>query len=388
MDYSKYFDYASTYPLDKKIFKKCWKMKNKGIFGNPSSLHGDGILSKRILEEARVKISDVLKCKPSEIIFTSGGSECDNMALKGVMLKYKPGNAELITSTIEHPAILETCHQLERLGYKIYYVKPDKYGYIPLNKIKECITDRTKLISIMTVNNETGVKEDIFDIAKLAHENNILFHTDGVQSVGKVFSYPKEVDLISFSSHKFGGLKGTGFLYKKEGIELEPLICGGGQEFNQRSGTQNTFGDYITALCFCQYYNYIFSQKRRMKLLEVENIFWKTLEKEAKKNDMDIRLNFMRAGLINFSIKDVDSLIIQSALYFRYGFMVSTTSACHSNSDDPTPSYVLKEIGIDDEYIGGTLRISFIAESSIFQTKRLAKAIIKLATEQIRKRGK
>lgn len=210
VNYSKYFDYAATYPLDRKIFRKCWKMRNKGIFGNPSSVHGDGINAKRILEQAREKIANTLNCKPNEIIFTSGGSESDNMAIKGVMLKYKPSEAELITSTIEHPAILETCHQLEKWGYKIRYVKPNYKGLIMPDQVEKLINNKTKLISIMAVNNELGTQQVIYTLAALAHKYGILFHTDGVQSVGKrYYNLIQQLDMVSFSSHKFGGLKGT-----------------------------------------------------------------------------------------------------------------------------------------------------------------------------------
>jgi cysteine desulfurase len=217
-----YFDYAATHPFtcNKYLIEKLKvEPKENEIFGNPSSSHELGFKSANILKKSREIIGNCLDCHPKEIIFTSGGTESDNMALKGVMLKYKPEEAELITSTIEHPAILNTCKQLEKLGYIVKYVKPSKRGVVNVEDIEQEITDKTKLISIMAVNNEIGTIQPIHEIAKIAHKNNILFHTDAVQSIGAFKLYLSRnpyIDMASFSGHKFGSLKGTGILYKKK----------------------------------------------------------------------------------------------------------------------------------------------------------------------------
>ena len=180
-----YFDYAATAPVNVEILDNILSDYNTDIlFGNPSSTHTDGILAKEILEQARTDISEILGCNKEEIFFTSGGTESDNMALKGIMLKYNKNNAQLITSTIEHPAILNTCKELEKLGYTIHYVKPDENGIINPKNVEELINPATKLISIMAINNEIGTIEPINEIAKIAHDHNVLFHSDMVQGVG------------------------------------------------------------------------------------------------------------------------------------------------------------------------------------------------------------
>lgn len=386
LDKNKYFDYSATYPLDQKLFTDVYmEYKDKGIFANPSSVNASGRNAKLLLESARNIIAETLNCKPNEIIFTSGGSESDNMAIKGVMLKYKPGEAEMITTTIEHSAVLETCKQLERFGYTIHYVKPNNDGFINSRDIEKLINSKTKLISVMSINNELGTQQPVDAIRDIATKHNVLFHSDGVQSVGKV-GYPIQTfDMVSFSAHKFGGMKGTGFLYKKESIELEPLICGGGQENGFRAGTENVFGNVLMALCLNRHNYYSLRDDR------IGYELWKKQEnKTDKKWDLeyylmglltdefgdDVRINSEGIGVINISFKNVDS----NALQFRLdqeGFEVSTASACHSNKDNPEPSYVLREIGVPEEFIHGTLRIGFSEKTTKKQVKRLAHAIIK-----------
>lgn len=290
------------------------------------------------------------------------------MALKGIMLKYKPGT-ELITSTIEHPAILQTCKQLERFGYKIHYIKPNNRGYVNVNDIKNKINNKTKLISIMTINNELGTRQNIYEISRIAHEKGILFHTDAVQALGKIDLDLSTIDMASFSGHKIGALKGVGFLYKKDNIELEPLICGGGQENNLRAGTENVFGYYMMALCLKEYreewndyniqtMNYL--QDKIVKLL-----------KEAFEGNIIINSN--QLGILNVSFKNINSQTLQLMLSSK-GNMVSVASACHSNIQEP--SYVLKEIGIPLEFQNGSLRISISPSTKEYEVDSLIKNII------------
>lgn len=362
-----YFDYAATYPLNKEIFEYCWDKMEDGIFGNASSSHTEGIKASKLLENARIKIANEFRCEPNEIYFTSGGSESDNMALKGVMLKYKPEEAELITSTIEHPAILETCKQLERFGYKIRYVKPNDMGYIQTQEIKKLINEKTKLISIMTVNNELGVIENIYEIAHLAHNCGVLFHTDAVQSVGKIQLNLSTIDMASFSGHKFGAVKGIGFLYKKDYIELEPLICGGGQEKGLRAGTENVFGAVMMSECIDKYTREWLSTDY---ILDMQNEFVKQLKNHFKDN---IIINSNQLGIVNVAFKNINGETLQLMLSSK-GYAVSTASACHSNSNEP--SYVLKEIGVPKDFIKGSLRISFSPVTKPFEINNLVKNII------------
>lgn len=385
LDKTKYFDYPSTYPLNRRLAQWLYlTYEDKGIFGNPSSINNSGINAKNILNDARFIIADTLSCKPEEIIFTSSGSESDNMAIKGVMLKYKPGEAEMITTTVEHSAILETCKQLERFGYTIHYVKPDKNGLINANEVEDLINNKTKLISMMYVNNETGAIQNIKLFANIAHKHNILFHTDAVQSVGKVPLVPiQNYDLVSFSGHKFGGMTGTGFLYKKEGIELEPLICGGGQEFGYRAGTENVFGNTLMALCFNQTYYYSKSKnekenkirdKKESNIWNLEIDFIDDLTRAL--GEENIRLNGIGIGVVNISFAGIDSNVLQFRLN-NEGFEVSTASACHSNRDNPEPSHVLQELNVPSKFLNGALRIGFSFDTKKKNVKKLEKAIIK-----------
>lgn len=375
LDKNKYFDYPSTYPLDQELFNHLYfKYRNKGIFGNPSSINNSGINAKTLLSIARDIIAEALSCKPREIIFTSSGSESDNLAIKGVMLKYKPNKAEMITTTIEHPAILETCKQLERFGYIIHYLKPRKDGYISLKEMENLINDKTKLISVMGTNNETGIMQNTKRIAKIAHEHGVLFHTDEVQSAGKI--YIKDItkyDLASFSGHKFGGMCGTGFLYKKEGVELEPLICGGGQEFGYRAGTENTFGNLLMAMCFSC--TNILSDKENLttEMWDLEISFIDDLMKAL--GEENVKLNGMTMGIVNISFAGIDSNVLQFRLN-NEGFEVSTASACHSNKENPEPSHVLKELNVPDKFLNGALRIGFSYNTKKSMVKKLENAII------------
>lgn len=372
-----YFDYASTYPTDIEILEQCILKRDDGIFNNPSSTHEEGIKAADLLSKARQKIANILQCSTDEIIFTSGGSESDNTALKGVMLKYKPEEAELITSTIEHPAILETCKQLERFGYTIRYVKPNNKGYIGIENIKKQINDKTKLISIMAINNELGTMQDIYEIAHLAHTKGILFHTDAVQALGKIDLNLDTIDMASFSGHKVGALKGTGFLYVKTYVELEPLICGGGQESNLRAGTENIFGNYMLALCLEKYYN----NWTNFNITYMNSLQDKIVQKLKTAFGDNIIINSNALGIVNIAFKNINSETLQLMLSSK-GDMVSVASACHSNFSEP--SYVLKEIGVPNEFLNGSLRISISPDTKEFEVDNLIKNIILYANHLIK----
>lgn len=364
-----YFDYASTHPINIEILEKCILERDNGIFNNPSSTHEEGIKAADLLLKARQKIANILKCSMDEIIFTSGGSESDNTALKGIMLKYKPEEAELITSTIEHPAILQTCKQLERLGYTVRYVKPNNKGYVNVENIREQINSKTKLISIMTINNELGTLQNIYEIAHLAHTRGILFHTDAVQALGKIDLNLDTIDMASFSGHKVGALKGTGFLYIKTYVELEPLICGGGQESGLRAGTENVFGNYMLALCLEDYYNN-WTELNIEYMNKLQNKIVKELKTAFGDN---IIINSNNIGIVNIAFKNINSETLQLMLSCK-GNMVSVASACHSNVQEP--SYVLKEIEVPVEFLNGSLRISISPNTKEFEVDNLINNII------------
>ena len=234
-----YFDISATTPMDNRIIKLMNDLQ-KHNYGNPSSIHREGQSARAIIEKSRRQLTKIINCKADEIIFTSSGTEANNMVLKGVL----ENNDHLITSSYEHPAIIKTLPYLKEKGVEVTLVKPNPHGMIELEKIKKEIKKNTKLISIMHVNNELGTINPIKKIAELASKQSILFHTDAVQAVGKIPLDVNDipVNFLSMSAHKLYGPKGVGALYKREGSSIKPLIHGGGQEANLRGSTENIAG--------------------------------------------------------------------------------------------------------------------------------------------------
>lgn len=353
---SLYFDYAATAPVNAEILDNILSNCNTDVlFGNPSSTHTNGILAREILEQARANIAETLGCQSNEIFFTSGGTESDNMALKGIMLRYSKNNAQLITSTIEHPAILNTCKELEKLGYTIHYVKPDENGIINPKDVERLINPATKLISIMAINNEIGTIEPINEIAKIAHDHNVLFHSDMVQGIGLYNIDLSNVDLASFSGHKFGAIKGTGILYKKTGIDIEPILKGGGQENGLRSGTENILGALDMAYCLKDTIDK-WNSKNKYELRENFNALVNKLYAEFGDRVYKISNDFGEPNLLSIGFAGIDSRTLQLLLSEEEDICVSVGSACHSNSEDI--SHVIKAINVPKKYQNGVIRIT------------------------------
>lgn len=235
-----YFDNAATTKLDEEVLQEMMRYLKEN-YGNASSIYKLGRESKKAVEDSREKIAKVLNCKPNEIYFTAGGSESDNTAIKGIAKANKSKGNHIITSKIEHPAVLETCKSLEKEGFEVTYISVDENGIINLEELKKSIKDTTILITIMFANNEIGTIQPIEEIGKIAKENNIYFHTDAVQVVGslKIDVQKLNIDSLSLSGHKFYGPKGIGALYIKSGIKFEKFVDGGHQERNKRAGTEN-----------------------------------------------------------------------------------------------------------------------------------------------------
>ena len=238
-----YLDNAATTKLDEEVLQEMIPYLKEN-YGNASSIYKLGRESRKAVEDAREKIAKVLNCKPDEIYFTAGGSESDNTAIKGIARANKKKGNHIITSKIEHPAVLETCKQLEKEGFEISYISVDETGIINLEELKEAIKSTTILITIMYANNEIGTIQPIEEIGKLAKENNIYFHTDAVQAVGsiKIDVQKLNIDSLSLSGHKFYGPKGVGALYVRTGVKFEKFVNGGHQERNKRAGTENVAG--------------------------------------------------------------------------------------------------------------------------------------------------
>ena len=351
----RYFDNAATTKVKEEVVKEMFPYFFQE-YGNPSSLYSIGRSAKRAMEEARGKVANLINCKPSEIYFTGCGSESDNTALKGIAYAKKSQGNHIITSKIEHPAILNTCETLEKQGFDVTYIGVDEDGIIDLEELNNAITDKTILISIMFANNEIGTIQPIEEISKIAKAHNIIFHTDAVQATGNIPIDVKkmEIDMLSMSGHKLYAPKGIGALYVKEGIEFERFMDGGHQERNKRSGTENVPGIVgLGKACEMADKNMEDHQKH---LSELRDYYIKLVEEKIPY----VKLNGSRKkrlpGNANFSYRFVDGEALLLNLDMK-GICASSGSACTSGTSNP--SHVLSAIGLSHDMAQGALRVSF-----------------------------
>ena len=349
-----YLDYAATTPTDPEVAKAMFPYLTKS-YGNPSSLHSFGLEAKEAIEDARSSIADSIGARSSEIIFTSGGTEADNIAIKGIAWHSKSRGDHIITSSIEHPAVIETCKFLEKQGNRITYLPVDSNGLVDPDELKKAITNKTVLVSIMHANNEVGTIEPIADIARITKEADIPFHTDAVQTFGHIPVNVKSfgVDLLSISAHKLYGPKGIGALYVRKGVELTPLLHGGGQENKNRSGTENTASIVGFAKAVELTTQEMSDETRRLTSLRD-----RLIEGIIEKID-DTRLNghprLRLPNNINVSIDYIEGESVMLNLDLE-GICVSTGSAC--SSSEHGPSHVLLAMGLPPEQTYGSLRIT------------------------------
>lgn len=349
-----YFDNAATTKLDDEVLKEMLPYL-KDNYGNPSSIYKLGREARKAIEDSREKIAKVLNCKANEIYFTAGGSESDNTAIKGIAKANKKRGNHIITSKIEHPAVLETCKQLEKEGFEITYISVDEKGIVNLEELKKSIKPTTILITIMFANNEIGTIQPIEEIGKIAKENNIYFHTDSVQAVGsiKIDVQKLNIDSLSLSGHKFYGPKGVGALYVKTGIPFEKFISGGHQERNKRAGTENVAG--IVGIGKAIELAYENLDKYNKKIKELRDYYVKQVEEKIPyikiNGDMEKRL----PGNSNISFRFIEGEGLLLNLDLK-GICASSGSACTSGSLDP--SHVLLAIGLPHEIAHGSLRVS------------------------------
>ncbi len=341
-----YCDHAATTPVKDEVLKEMLPYFTMN-YGNASSIYSIGRRSKRALDNARGKVAKAIGCNEKEIYFTSCGSESDNLAIKGVAIANSEKGKHIITSKIEHPAVLNTCKSLEKEGYEITYLNVSENGVVDLEQLENSIKDETILISIMFANNEIGTIQPIKDISEIAHKSNIIFHTDAVQAVGNVRIDVNElgIDMLSMSAHKFYGPKGVGALYVKDGINFRKIQDGGHQEQNKRAGTENVAG--IVGLGKAIEIANQNLDNYNSKLLKLRNYFIDeitTKYKDAKINgDIKNRL----PGNINISFPDVDGEELLLKLDSQ-NICASTGSACSSGSLEP--SHVLMAIGLQSRY--------------------------------------
>ena len=349
-----YFDNAATTKLDEKVFEEMLPyLKEK--YGNASAIYKLGRESRKAVEDSREKIAKILNCKPSEIYFTAGGSESDNTAIKGIAHSYKNKGNHIITSKIEHPAILETCKELEKEGFEVSYVSVDENGIINLDELRKAIKPTTILITVMFANNEIGTIQPIKEIGKIAKNNNIYFHTDAVQAVGnlKIDVQDMNIDALSLSGHKFYGPKGIGALYVKTGVNFKKYIDGGHQERNKRAGTENVAGIVGMAKALEMAYETLEEHNKTIK--ELRDYYEKQIEEKIPyiKINGDKEKRLPGNSNISFRFIEGEGLLLNLDLK---GICASSGSACTSGSLDP--SHVLLAIGLPHEIAHGSLRIS------------------------------
>lgn len=351
----KYFDHAATTPVREEVIKEM--IPYFGVqYGNASVMYSLGRNARKAMNNARNQVANALNCDMNEIYFTSCGSESDNLAIKGFAYANKYKGNHIITSKIEHHAVLDSCKSLEKEGFKVTYLNVDEKGVVDLQELVNSITPETILISIMFANNEIGTIEPIERIGKIAKQKNIVFHTDAVQAIGNLRIDVKKlnIDMLSLSGHKFYAPKGVGALYVKNGIEIEKLQDGGEQENNKRAGTENVaeivgLGKAIELIYkeFDLYNN---------KLKELRDYYFSQIEKNIKNIKINGDLDNRLVGNTNISFKGING----SELLFKLdeaGICASAGSAC--STSNPEPSHVLTAIGLDKDFLDGTLRVSF-----------------------------
>ena len=352
-----YFDYNATTPIDGEVYKEMIPYLTES-YGNPSSSYFIGRQIKDRIERIRYEISKYFNIKPEGIYFTSSGSEADNMILKGIAIANKDKGNHIITSKIEHPAILNTCKFLEEQGFDVTYLDVNSDGIVDAEELENVIRNDTILISVMYVNNEIGTIQPIKEIAEIAHKNNIIFHTDAVQAIGEIRIDAEEIgiDCMSISGHKIYAPKGIGMAYIKPGIKFEPLIHGGMQEFHSRAGTENIAN--IVALGKAIKILDATIDSNNEYLYEIQSYALKKINSTLSGYDYILNGDFEKRvpNNISISFKDIDGESLLLALDLE-GIYLSSGSACHSDSTEP--SHVLKAIHVPEEYANGTLRISF-----------------------------
>ncbi|WP_455045336.1 cysteine desulfurase family protein [Leptotrichia trevisanii] len=360
-----YLDNAATTKMSDKVIEEMTKSFSEN-YGNPSSVHSLGQRAKSAVERARHIAAQNLKVETTEIVFTSGGAEGNNLVIRGFLKANKDKGKHIITSKIEHSTVLKTFEQLENEGYEVSYIGVDENGVVDIEELKQELREDTALVSIMFVNNETGVIQPIKEIGEILAERNIFFHTDAVQAIGKLEILPKDlkINALTATAHKFYGPKGAGFVFIDKKYSVEKEIWGGSQERNRRAGTENVHGVLGLGVALEEVYENLeeMSEKKEKLQTYLEN----KLKTEIVKLGKKIKINGEKADRIttttNVYIEGVDIQMLLVALDLR-GICISGGSACMSGSLEN--SHVLKAMGLTDEELKGSFRISIGKDTTI-----------------------
>lgn len=351
----RYFDHAATTPVRKEVMRAMLPFFEME-YGNPSSLYTLGRHNKRCIEESREMVAKAINAEKNEIYFTSCGSESDNLAIKGIMYANTEKGNHIITTKIEHPAVLNTCKWMEKNGFEVTYLNVDSSGKIKLEELERAIKSNTALISVMFANNEIGTIQPIKEIGNIAKRRGIIFHTDAVQAVGnvKIDVDALNIDVMSMSGHKIYAPKGIGALYKRSGVKIERIQHGGHQESNKRAGTENVAGIVAIGKAIELIYNDF--ERYNNKIITMRDYYIKKIEQTIP----DVHLNGHRIdrlpGNANISFKGIDAEELLLNLD-AYGICASAGSACTSGMLEP--SHVLVATGLKEEYVQGALRTTF-----------------------------
>jgi cysteine desulfurase len=348
-----YVDYAATTPMDPQVFE-AMKPYFTELFGNASSINSSGVTARKAIEESREKVARFMNAEPDELVFTGSATESNNFALKGYAFKHGRAETHIVISTIEHDCVLNSAKWLKRQGFDVTFISVDKYGIVDMDELESVIDEGTTLVSVIHGNNEIGTIQPVTEIAELCKKNNVVFHTDAAQSFGKVPIDVKRIgiDIMTINAHKLYGPKGVGALYIRKGIELEPLLHGGGHEFGLRSGTENVSGIVGFAKAVELRREEMTPEAERLtKLrdrlirgaLEIEDSYLNGHPKQRLPNNANFRFAYVEGEAIVLNL-DME------------GIEASSGSACSSKSE--LPSHVLLAIGLKPEEARGSLRIS------------------------------
>jgi cysteine desulfurase len=377
-----YADNAATTRLDPLALEAMLPFLTDN-FSNPSALHSFGKTVRKAVDTARQQIADCIGATPQEIFFTSCGTESDNWAIKGAARCLREKGSHLITSAIDHHAVLNSCAALEKEGFQTTLLPVDQHGFVSIDSLNAAVTPKTTFASIILANNEIGTKQDIPGLMAAAHQRGLLFHTDAVQALGHipVNVVAWGVDLLSASAHKFNGPKGVGFLYKRAGVRLPPYLDGGHQEADNRAGTENVAGIIGMACALRNNHEHLTPNMEHLQRLEA--LFKARISMAIPDARFNGHPTQHLPGLISLSIPDISGESLLHLLDLK-GILVSTGAAC--NSKDTVVSHVLQAINLPANYAAGTLRISLSKDNTPAEALAIAEAIITVAEKLGRKR--